>query len=121
MAARDPEREYVALLSHLPLRRYTSSFVFLRDVLRIQGQLREARGLIGYSLRARPWSKQYWTLSVWESERALLDFVKAQPHAGVMASLRGRMGETGFVRWRLAGSEPLPTWDAAMARAQGQV
>jgi hypothetical protein len=116
-AQREPGREYVVLLSYLPLRRVTSTLAFVRDVQRIRGQLARADGLIGYSLRARPLRREYWTLSVWESERALLSFVKEQPHSGVMASLRGRMGATSFVRWRLEGAAPLPTWNEAVGRA----
>ncbi len=116
-ADRDAEREYVALLSYLPLRRLSSTPAFFRDVQRIRGQLARSDGLVGYSLRARPLRKEYWTLSVWESERALLAFVKEQPHGGVMSSLRARMGPTRFVRWRLSGAETLPGWDEAMSRA----
>jgi hypothetical protein len=116
-AQREPEREYVALLSYLPLRRLTSTLAFFRDVGRVQAQLARTEGLAGYALRARPLRMEYWTLSVWESERALLTFVKEQPHGGVMASLRGRMGATKFVRWRVGATDPLPGWEDAIRRA----
>jgi heme-degrading monooxygenase HmoA len=116
VANREPAKEYVALASYLPLRRLTSTPVFVLDVRRIMSQLGRAPGLLGYSLRARPLRKQYWTLSVWESDRALLEFVRGQPHATVMGALRSRMGPTAFVRWRVSGAGPLPTWDDAMAR-----
>lgn len=111
-----PEGEYVALLSHLPLRRLSSTPAFLWAVRRVRGQLAHSTGLVGYSLRASPLRREYWTLSVWESERALLAFVRTQPHSGLMSSLRGRMGATRFVRWRLGGADPLPSWDDAMRR-----
>jgi hypothetical protein len=114
---RVPEREYVALLSYLPLRRLSSTLPFLWGVQQVRRQLARSTGLVGYSLRASPLRREYWTLSVWESERALLAFVKTQPHNGLMSSVRGRMGATSFVRWRLRGTDPLPTWDDAMRRA----
>jgi len=116
-AGRAPDREYVVLLSYLPLRRLSSTPAFLLAVQRVRGQLARSAGLVGYSLRARPLRREYWTLSVWESERALLAFVRTEPHSGLMSSLRGRMGATSFVRWRLAGADPVPTWDDAMRRA----
>jgi hypothetical protein len=116
-AERDPKRQYVVLLTYLPLRRLTSTPAFFGHVQRIRGQLKRAPGLVGYSLRARPLAREYWTLSVWESERALLAFVKMQPHGGSMVSLRERMGETRFLRWPVAGTEPLPDWEHAMRRA----
>jgi hypothetical protein len=117
---RAPEREYVALLSYLPLSRLSSTLPFLLAVQRVRSQLSRSPGLVGYSLRARPLHRDYWTLSVWESERALLAFVKTQPHSGLMSSLRKRMGATRFVRWRLGGVDSLPTWDDAMRRAAAE-
>ena len=116
VADREPAKQYVALLSYLPLKRLTSTPAFMWDVQRVRGQLSRASGLIGYSLRARPLRKEYWTLSVWDSEKALLDFVKGQPHGDVMGSLRSKMGRTDFLRWRIGGGAPLPTWEDAMAR-----
>lgn len=116
-ARREPEREYIALLSYLPLRRLTDTLAFVRDVQRVRAQLARSEGLVGYALRARPLRKEYWTLSVWESERVLLAFVKEQPHSGIMGSLRGRMGATKFVRWRVGAADPLPGWEDAMRRA----
>jgi len=116
VAERDLEGQYLVLLSYLPLRRLAWTPAFLLDVQRIRRQLRQAHGLIGYSMRARPLRKQYWTLSVWQDERALLAFVRGHPHRGVMGALRDRMGATRFVRWHLPGSAPLPTWDDALAR-----
>jgi len=115
-ADRERGRDSVALLSYLPLVHRSSTLAFLRDVQRIRGQLARSDGLVGYTLRARPLRGDYWTLSVWESERALFAFVREQPHAGVMSSLRRRMGGTRFVRWRLGADEPLPDWDEAMRR-----
>ena len=116
VADRDPTKDYVVLLTYLPLKRLTSTPAFLRDVQRIRGQLSRASGLIGYSMRARPLRREYWTLSVWDGERALLDFVRHRPHSDVMSALRNRMGPTDFLRWRIGGSAPLPTWDDAMTR-----
>jgi heme-degrading monooxygenase HmoA len=114
---RVPEGEYEVLLSYLPLARLSSTVAFLLAVRRVRRQLAGAKGLIGYSLRATPFRRQYWTLSVWESERALLAFVWAQPHSGLMSSLRGRMGVTRFVRWRIRGTDPMPAWVDALRRA----
>jgi hypothetical protein len=119
LADREPRGQYVVLLSYLPLRRLTSTPWFFRDVLRVRRQLARSQGLIGYSLRARPLRKEYWTLSVWDSERALLAFVKEPPHGDVMRSLRSKMGAPGFVRWRISGTAPLPSWEEAMARNVG--
>ncbi len=112
----DPSREYLVVLSYLPLRKYSKIPAFLRYTLRIQGQLRKTAGATGYSMRAKVLSHKFWTLSVWESERALMDFVRNVPHAEVMKSLAPFMGVTKFTRWRLLGAALPPNWDDAIRR-----
>ena len=112
----DPERQYVALLSYLPLKRALRIPWFLLYTVRIIGQLRRSRGLLGYSLHAKLGAKSFWTLSVWEDEAALRSFVHAQPHARTMAALAQHMGGTRFVRWTLKGSELPVSWEDALKR-----
>jgi quinol monooxygenase YgiN len=112
----DPAREYLALLSELPLLRFRDLGAFILYSGRIQGQLKRTPGVLGYSLLAHIQRKQFWTLSVWESESALQDFVVSPPHEQVMRSLRGKMGPTRFVRWTLCGSEVPPRWAHALTR-----
>jgi hypothetical protein len=109
-----PEREYVAILSYLPLKSLWSLPQFLYYTRRIQSQLKSARGLIGYSLLAHVFVKRFWTLSVWEDEVALTNFVHKQPHREAMMILRRYMGGTDFVRWKILGSAIPPSWLEAM-------
>ena len=112
----DPAREYLVLLSELPLKRWRDMGVFLLYTWRIQGQLRRAPGLLGYSLRAHILQRRFWTLSVWEGEAALQQFVVEPPHRHVMRALREKMEQTHFVRWRMRGAELPPRWPEALAR-----
>ena len=112
----DPVREYLVLLSELPLKHWRDLGVFLLYTWRIQGQLRRTPGLLGYSLRAHIRQLQFWTLSVWEGEEALQQFVVEDPHRHVMLALRGKMKETHFARWHMRGAELPPRWPDALAR-----
>jgi heme-degrading monooxygenase HmoA len=112
----DKNRHYVALLSYLPLKRYRTLPRFLWDTFRIVQQLREARGLIGYSMEMKLLRRRFWTLSAWESEEALQAFVDRLPHAGTMRALSSRMGRTAFIRWRVEASDLPLTWAAAHER-----
>jgi hypothetical protein len=116
LAPVDPSREYLVLLSYLPLRKHSKILIFLRYTSQIQGQLRRTAGAAGYSMRAKVLSRKFWTLSVWESERALMDFVLNLPHGDVMKSLAPHMGATKFTRWKLPGSAVPPNWDDAVRR-----
>ena len=109
-------REYLALLSYLPLRSYAKIPAFLRFTFQIHGQMRNTPGAIGYALRAKLLSRKFWTLSVWENEGALMDFVHKAPHSEVMKSIATHMGATRFTRWKLQGSAIAPSWDEAMRR-----
>ena len=112
----DKSREYVALLSYLPLKRYRSLPRFFSYTFRIVRQLRESRGLIGYSMEMKLLRRRFWTLSAWESEEALQAFVDRLPHAETMRALASQMGPTAFIRWRVEASEIPLTWAAARER-----
>ena len=49
----EPGREYLALLTYLPLKRYRTIPRFLGYARRVEAQLRETEGVIGYGLRAK--------------------------------------------------------------------
>jgi hypothetical protein len=83
LAPVDRSREYLALLSSLPLRKYRKIPRFLPFPRPIQRQLRSTPGATGYCLRAKPLCRKFWTPSVWENERALMDFVAQVPHGEV--------------------------------------
>jgi hypothetical protein len=117
LAPADEKLEYIALLSCLPLRAYSKIPLFFRFTSQINRQLRATPGAIGYSMRAKVFSRQFWTLSVWESDRALMDFVAKVPHGEVMKELAPHMGATSFTRWKLLGSGVPPRWDDAVRRS----
>jgi hypothetical protein len=110
-AKASPDREYLALISYLPLKRFWMIPKFLIYMRAIQNQLRESRGLIGYSLLAHFLHRRFWTLSVWEDEKALIEFVRNVPHGQVMTALKPHMGKTKFVEWKIKGSAVPVTWE----------
>lgn len=71
LAPAEKDREYIALLSYLSLKKYRVILKFIRCSSQIQKQLRGTPGVMAYSLRARLLSHSFWTLSVWEDEKAL--------------------------------------------------
>jgi hypothetical protein len=70
-AEMEPGSDYLVIASHLPLKRIPSTVPFFRGVWAIRKQLASADGLVGYTLRAKPLARDYWTLSVWTDETAL--------------------------------------------------
>jgi len=112
----DSEREYLALLTSLPLRsRWRIPWVLIHT-RRIVAQLQQTPGLVGFSMYARPLRRDFWTLSVWESEAALQTFVGKGAHTITMRAVAPHMGPTRFIRWRMRGAELPPKWADAFAR-----
>jgi hypothetical protein len=112
----DSDREYLALLSYLPLKRYRMLPKFLKYTAETERQLSESEGLIGYSLQAEILSLRFWTLSVWENEESLMQFVVKLPHGQIMAALAPHMDETKFTRWKIKGASLPPSWNEAKKR-----
>ncbi len=113
----DRGREYLALLSYLPLKKFRKMLTLQRQSSKVGKQLAETRGLVGYSFRAKLSSHRFWTLSIWEDEPALMAFVRQDPHRATMGLLRPYMGESAFTRWTIRGSDVPPSWDDAVRRS----
>ena len=112
-AAPRDDKEYVALLSFLPLKRYRTIPKLARLAMETMGQLAKSHGLIGYSLGAELTRKRFWTISAWEDRQSLRDFVEQIPHSRIMQELAPHMGKTGFAEWAVRASEiPIP-WATA--------
>ena len=118
LAPADKGREYIALLSYLPLKKYRAIPRFLQFSLQIQKQLRDTPGVIGYSLRAKLISRNFWTLSVWENEKALMDFVAKIPHGQAMRAMVPYIGPSKFTQWKVNASVLPLRWEDAIMRSQ---
>ena len=119
-AAPERDREYTAMVSYLPLNKFRALPKFLRYTRQIQRQLAASEGLVGYSMDAKVFGKEFWTLSVWEDAEALRRFVHRDPHDETMTDLLPDMGRTAFVRWRAKGSTVPPDWSAAKERVRSR-
>ncbi len=117
-ATPDTNREYFALLSYLPLNKYRAIPAFLKFSFQIQKQLRTTTGIIGYSLRAKLLSRNFWTLSAWADEKALMDFVVKIPHGQAMKAMMPNMGPTMFTKWKVLGSALPLQWEEAVQRSK---
>jgi heme-degrading monooxygenase HmoA len=112
----DPQREYVAMASRLPLKSYGSVPGFLRDTMQIRRQLAQTPGLVGYTLNAGLARKTFLTFSVWEDQASLDRFAASEPHRSIIARLRPRMNPTKFEFFPISGTELPLTWEQITAR-----
>jgi hypothetical protein len=119
-AAPESDREYTAMVSYLPVNKFRALPTFLRYTRQIQRQLAASEGLVGYSMNAHVFGKEFWTLSVWEGAEALRHFVHRSPHDETMTDLLPDMGRTAFVRWQAKGSSVPLDWSAAKERVRSR-
>jgi hypothetical protein len=116
LADPEPDQDYVVLASRLPLRQYRNIPAFLRASKAVRVQPAATRGVLGYSLDAKPIAKTFWTLSAWEDEETLRRFSQADPHRSQITGISPYMLASSFVQWTVAGSELPPKWTDARRR-----
>jgi hypothetical protein len=112
----DPQREYVAMASRLPLKSYRFVPGFLRDTQPIRRQLGQTAGLVGYTLNAGLTRKTFWTFSVWEDQASLDKFAATDPHRQIIGRLRPRMNPTKFEFFTVSGADLPLTWPQILER-----
>lgn len=113
-AEMEPGTGYLVMASHLPLKRITATVRFFRGVSAVRKQLAAADGLIGYTLRARPLARDYWTLPVWKDNAALREFMRTPPHVQLMTSLKPLTGPTKFITWTIPAADRRPSMAGAL-------
>jgi hypothetical protein len=94
------DQEYFCLVSMLVLNHYRDVPRFMYWTMRIRKQLKNSPELVGYSLKAEPWKKRFWTLSAWSSKDAMEMFVHSGSHKDMLANMKGRMGNSRFTDWQ---------------------
>jgi hypothetical protein len=70
-------------------------------------------GIIGYSLRADIARKSLWTLSAWNTESEMRQFVRGAAHASTVKATAQWMHSSSFVTWAEPGGSPAPSWEKA--------
>ena len=110
----EANQEYLVLASSIPTKKITSAWSMFQGSRIVRKQLATTKGVVGYSLLARPFRNEYATLSIWTDENALSAFATEQPHCEMMRKLSPEMGLTRFERWVINGSEGPPSWADAL-------
>ena len=110
------DEEYLAVVTYFLLKRFRGLPRFNLYTGRVQQQLKQTDGLVGHALGAKPWRKQFWTLSVWEDEQALRRFVYSGFHKGVMIVLTDDMADFSTRSWPIEGASVPPAWATALER-----
>ncbi|MEU6554177.1 DUF3291 domain-containing protein [Streptomyces sp. NPDC046915] len=79
-------------------------------------QVSGAPGAYGASLKARPFRRTFWTLSAWESPRALKAFATSGSHAPTSRGLASQMRDVKFATWTTTSADLPLSWEEAVRR-----
>ena len=114
----DPNRDYVAMATRLPLISHRSIPAFLRDTNRIRRQLAATPGLVGFTLNADLVHKTFWTFSAWIDDASLRAFASADPHRMITQRWQTRMDTSRLEQFSVSGADLPLTWDVVKQRVR---
>lgn len=100
-----PDADLRGVVGHLQPVGYRGVPKVLWLTRKIETQLAESAGLVGYALRAKPAQKKFWAVAAWKSDEELQHFVESDPHAGIRMALKPDLNESWFKRFDLLGIE----------------
>jgi hypothetical protein len=106
--------EVLVMASRFRLRGFRHVLPFLRDAMRVRALVNRSDGALGVSLVARPFRREFETLSAWRDRESLDAMVRAEPHRSVMGRYHDAMADSAFVFY--APETYPPTWEEAHRR-----
>ncbi len=74
-------------------------------------QARSAQGNKG--MRSRSTGLTFYTLTLWDDEKSMMDFMLSGPHKEAMKIIRNFSSDYGSSRWN---STDMPSWDDALSK-----
>lgn len=78
----------------------------------------DLEGFIGSAVRGEIPGREAWTLTAWESEADLMNFVTSDAHAAAMTAKADVTEEASFLRYTLDANQMPPTWEDALDRLE---
>ncbi|WP_042165025.1 hypothetical protein [Streptomyces sp. NBRC 110035] len=102
-----PHTEVHVFASRFETRTLRGALRFFLGTPGVWRQVSRAPGAYGASLKAQPLRQTFWTVSAWESPKALGAFARTGPHAPTARGLAPQMRDAKFAGWT-AKSEDLP-------------
>ncbi len=92
---------------------YQKNKVFWSHVSEVYESMEAQPGLVAYSIRREVFGDQGWTMSIWQDEKSLQDFVQSTVHQNATSAGMPALTQTKFARLTVQKSEiPIP-WDQA--------
>lgn len=88
---------------------------FWEGVAAVREALPEMPGLLGYSLRQEPFGDRVWTMTSWDGEENLRNFVLSPVHQRAIEMGTAALDDVRFARVLRRADQPPLTWEEALA------
>lgn len=96
------------------------SEIFWSHVRHVEETLSKHSGFVGYSRRKQIFGNEAWTLTVWESEKYLNDFVRSEVHQRAISEGMKALQGVRFARMQIQSEDVPPSWQDAIAVLDAQ-
>lgn len=87
--------------------------IFWDYVMTVNDNLPKYKGYLGHSIRRVVLGKEGWTMTVWENEQSLDEFVRGDLHQQAIAKSLNAIAKARFVRLAIKRSEVPISWEKA--------
>lgn len=111
----DPNHEYLAFSQYGELKNTPILLAWYMRSRKVTEQVKNAKGLVGFTMEAGFWSKKGLIVGVFEDEPSLMEFAHTGQHAECLAKSKLDVkGGMSLVRWSILGSALPPKLEDAM-------
>ena len=87
---------------------------FIRETRKVLKQLRDAPGLIGYTIQARSIRGPFWTLSAWSDQANMRVFIESGAHQHATIAVARHMERFATSSWLISQEDLPPSWSRAL-------
>jgi hypothetical protein len=116
----DLKRDYLVYAGYAERKSPWSYFTYLMKARKVQNQLKETKGIIGFTARLEFFTKKVVQLAVFEDTAALKEFAHTGQHANCMETTKSSMKWLKQATWYISGSAIPPKMDEAINRIQSK-
>jgi len=114
----NPKSNYFAYVGYAERKNVWSYFGYLMKARKVQNQLNQTKGLIGFTARLGFLNKQVIQLAVFENENALKEFARTGQHALCMETTKSSLKSIKKTTWSIAGDDIPPKIDDSLRRIE---
>ncbi|HTY74261.1 MAG TPA: hypothetical protein VMD05_01685 [Candidatus Nanoarchaeia archaeon] len=114
----NPKGNYFAYAAYAIRKSAWSYFSYLVRASKVQKQLSQAKGLIGFTAKLGFFNRQVIQLAVFENENALRDFAHTGQHANCMEKTKQSLKSIKKTTWNILGQDIPPKIDDAVMRIE---